>query len=30
MDWLAKSLDGALGAAGVGLKPFQNIVGVDE
>ena len=30
MEWLSKSLDGSLGAAGVGLKPFQNLFGVDE
>jgi len=30
MEWLSKSLDGSLGAAGVGFKPFQNLFGVDE
>jgi len=29
-DWFAKSLDGSLGAAGVGFKPAQNLFGVDD
>ena len=28
--WLAESLDGSMGAAGVGFKPIQNLFGVDD
>ena len=28
--WLAESLDGSMGATGVGFKPIQNLFGVDD
>ena len=30
LEWFAKSLDGSMGAAGVGFKPIQNLFGVDD